>query len=480
MVSRRFLISTIVVLLAACSGGGAPSSPSLPGAEQSPASRALVPQAMSTVTPEPEPSASTVFGSSWAKIDPFQVFDQFAATNTSMSAQQIQQDAYRYRVVWGSFDPQPWLAGNPKIRVSHYYIPQEDSNLISGHDLAWWQANHPDWILYACDANGNPTTNIAYEPGVSYPDVPLDIHNPAVLQYQIFQSLVPYMQANGYNAVALDEISLSNVTEGGNPTLGQQVVAGDWGCGVWQTNGTFLKEYQSKTDPVFTNDVLNWLATLHAAFHNNAAIAPYHYKILINHSVQSENADQLTMLHDVDLELIEAGYTNYGSYTTFTSSSFFLATLNWVKWVQANGAAIGVIDKFDSVTSLTPDQVEYSIATYLMGNEGAEFLYTAPANGPGYGYGAEQWHQEYATQLGKPCAESYGGASYNASTPNLYYRRFVKGMVVANFGGATQNATLPSNHTYADLENRTVTNPLPVTSDDAWVLLKTDGVNGCQ
>jgi len=66
----------------------------------------------------------------------------------------------------------------------------------------------------------------------------------------------------------------------------------------------------------------------------------------------------------------------------------------------------------------------------------------------------------HVTQLGAPCSAMYEDAS-NAQ--------------ITMFG--TENATLPTNHTYTDLEGRTVTNPLPVASSDAWEL--TTGGNGC-
>jgi hypothetical protein len=150
-----------------------------------------------------------------------------------------------------------------------------------------------------------------------------------------------------------------------------------------------------------------------------------------------------------------------------------------MEWVEQQGKAIGVVQKCaKETTSFTPSEIEYAIATYMMANEGNADMFLVGTNGSGYGYGAEQYHSEFATQLGGPCAAMYGGAGYNSSSPEIYYRRFQNGMVVANTGASAETATLPANHSYRDIEGRNVTNPLNVGGDDAYVLTTTG--NGCQ
>ncbi|MBV9269622.1 MAG: hypothetical protein JO165_00905, partial [Candidatus Eremiobacteraeota bacterium] len=109
-------------------------------------------------------------GSTSGKIGLFQIFDQF--TPNKISASEAAADASRYTAIWGARvnNATSWRSGNPHMQTS-YYIPQEtDANTGAwgnqGHTLAWWKANHPDWILYACDANNNPTTTPAYIPGL--------------------------------------------------------------------------------------------------------------------------------------------------------------------------------------------------------------------------------------------------------------------------------------------------------------------------
>ncbi len=430
-------------------------------------------------TPTPSPFATyypadtpSKLRSSYGRIALAQIFDQFPSTNAQMSAGQIQSDAGRYDFVWGAFQPQAWRGANGQMLVSRYYIMEEDNELVSGHNLAWFQQNHPDWILYACDSSGNPTHDYAYTPGDGFPDVPLDLHNPAVVSYQV-GSLISYAQANNYNAIALDNVLFKDVMLGGNPELGQTEKSGEFGCGIWNADGTFTKIYASPTDPTWTQDVLNWVASARQSA-SGAGLA-----LIVNHPVGSiSDPNEQALIRNVDATVDESGFSDYGNYQS--STSLFGATYRYLEWVEQQGVAAVVIDRYTlgAQTSPTSDQIEYSIATYLMANEGNEELFVDANNSSTSGYGTEQYHQEYAMQIGPPCSAMYGGSSYDASNPQIYYRRFEYGLVIVNSGSsASEQAKLPTDHVYQDLEGRSVSNPLTVNSDDAYVL--TTGGNGC-
>lgn len=478
-----------VPLLAACAGGGAGQG-TAPANSQSALGGKVIPAVSTSPPPTSTPTAVptqtpppnlTALPDTWGRIAPMQIFDDFPTTGTHMTDAEITADAHRYPGVWGSFNPHPWTAAKPKVLVSHYYVPPEDSNLMSGHDLTWWQQNHPDWILYTCDANNNPTMEIAYVPGIGFPDVPLDIHNPDVIKYQILDSLGPYLIANGYNTAAFDQINFNNILVGGNPELGQKIIPGYFACGVYQ-NGTFVRRYQSKSDPQYAADMINWLNTMRTYFKTDPNLAPHNLKVFVNHTVQStSDPNENQLLNDVDMELDETGFSDYGFYQKQGNSGLFYATVNWMRWLQSHNIAITIIDKFDQENVVTQLHQEYSMATYLMGKEQGGYIFTVGANGPGYGYGAEQWHPEYLTAIGKPCQEMYGGPRYDPNNPQIWYRRFANGMAVVNSGSlplASENATLPANHTYTDVFGRTVTNPLSVASNDAYLLTTAKGT-GC-
>jgi hypothetical protein len=474
------------------SGGGNPNpvpptvAPSIgptvaPATPKGSATPVASPTHGTTPTPIPTPTPFTAYyppdkpskiRSTYGRIGLAQIFDDFSTDGAQMTTAQILADANRYDLVWGSFNPQPWRTGNPQALVSRYYIIEEDNELVSGNNLQWWLQNHPDWILYACTSAGTPTHDYAYVPGDSLPNVPLNIHNPSAVQYQV-NNLLSYAQLNSYNAFALDEIIFKDFMVGGDPELGQTENTSEYACGTWNANGTFNTVYSSPNDPTFTQDVLNWVnAAKQAAAANGLAV-------IVNHTPGNiSNASEQSLLSMVDGLVVEAGFSDYGNYQLLSNpSGYFISTYNYIEWVEQQGVAFVDIDRYTlgGQTSVTSDQLEYSIGTYMMANEGNADLYVNANNGPGYGYGAEQYHQEYATALGPPCS----AMTEDAHNPQIYYRRFQNGMVVVNAGGAgTENATLPSNHTYTDLEGRAVSNPLPVSESDAWVLT-TGGGNGC-
>src|SRR5205807_1602123 len=89
------------------------------------------------------------FIDTWNNIHLFQSFD-YNIFNVALIAK-------RYDFVWGAeVDHITAIrSGNPKMFIS-YYIPfHRDSGTFSvssaHHDLTYWKATHPDWVLYKFD-----------------------------------------------------------------------------------------------------------------------------------------------------------------------------------------------------------------------------------------------------------------------------------------------------------------------------------------
>jgi len=356
-----------------------------------------------------------------------------------------------------------WRTSNPNLRSSYYFLMDTDASTSSwggiGHSLAWWQANHPDWILYKCDATTNsPTMLPAYDGGL--PNVPLDIHNPAVVQYQIAQVVGPYAARNNYTALAADEVTYWIGASGG---------AGYYGCGIY-SHGAFVRRYTGRNDPNWATDVVNWVKAAHTILTTNPSVAPYHLKLIINHPGGMMNSNEATIAANVDADMDETGFTVYGRYQT-VSTIPVTREANWMQFMQARGVAVLINQDWGSLI-VGPAQRDYSAATYLLGNENAASVFVTPHKG----YGVETYyHPEYASaNLGAPCAEYYGGS---VATPAIFYRKFANALVVVNAGGhGTELAPLPSGHAYSDLEGRPISNPLSVAANDGYVLLT---VNGC-
>ncbi|MBC5829385.1 MAG: hypothetical protein GIW98_04235 [Candidatus Eremiobacteraeota bacterium] len=439
-----------------------------PGPSDTPAPPSPAPSGMPTERPTPAPSSAGTLG----KIGLLQVFDY------NMTSEQATAAAAKYRVVWGSgiggrgASARAWQAGNAKLINARYFVQGTDVYGLSGHDLVWWQANHPDWIVYDCNRGNQPTHTVAFQPGLPA-NVPLDITNPEVIKYQVRLAGTAAIQF-GNNAIAADQTLFFDYDGGQHQ--------GWFGCGTYASNGGFVRRWGADRagfpnfDPQWKHDTAAWVRSAKRIIATDPMLASHHLKLMVNHPAGNLNdPDEQTLLGNVDANLDETGFTGYGSYTR--TPGLFKVALDYMQYAQAHGTTILLIDKFSGGNQgggnggrLSASQLSWTIGTYLMGNEGAAALFVTP----GDGYGSEQYHAEYASvdaKMGLPC-----GAYYSTST-RMYYRKFHGGLVVVNSGGAgTLSAHLPQ-HSYTDLTGRQVTNPLAIPSADAYVLFT--NANGC-
>jgi hypothetical protein len=271
--------------------------------------------------------------------------------------------------------------------------------------------------------------------------------------------------ANGYNALAIDQIIFQDAMAGGNPNFGQSVKPGEYACGIWK-GSTFVRRYSGAHDPAWTADMVAFVKTAKHIVTTDAALAPHHLKIVINHPLGSVNdPNEQALFANIDGLVDERGYGDYGRYASAQDAAHFNFTTAYLRYVQKLGIAVFIINYFAN-SEVTPQQREYTLAAYFMANEGGADLFITPDVG-----GSEQNYPEYSAQLGKPCSAYSGG-------PHIYMRRYSGGLVVLNSGSlpaASESATLPSNHTYTDIDGRKVVNPLSVASNDGYVLLTGNG-----
>ncbi len=402
-----------------------------------------------------------------------------------LTQQQIEIEAPHYDSVWGAFSPQIWNQYHAGMILSRYFLPNEDSYLLSQHNLAWWQANHPSWVLYGCDNNNNPTQDVAWY-GTRFGDVPLDIHNPDVVSYQV-HLVGNYMIANGLNTLAVDNIVFENYGASPNPDLGEGNPNPGWyGCGVYtQPNFQGFQQIYSggldAPDPTWISDVENWMATARNIFNTDPTLAPYHLHIMMNHPVFDSSPDpqEQAVLSNVDGMVDENGFTHYDNYENpqYNTSVLFQQTLSWMEWAQTNGKGILLTDYFcedgknahgqqcsTDPSTLTAPEVDWALSTYALGDNGGADVYISPDGGADYSY-----RGEYATTLGSPCG------SYVQSN-GVYYRKFAGALVVVNPNQNTSvQFALPSNHSYTDIEHQAIGNPLTLNGPAGYVLLTSNG-----
>lgn len=439
-----------------------------------------------TPTPAPTGGGITFLPNTTGRFGLTQILDWNGIQGgQQLSPGQIAEEAPRYDSVWGAFFPADWYAGNAGMIISRYFLPNEDSYLLSSHNLAWWQANHPDWVMYACDNNNNPTQDVPWY-GTRFGDVPLDIHNPAVVSYQV--NLVGnYMIANHLNTLAVDNIVFENYGQAPNPDLGEGNPQSGWyGCGIYTQPGFqgFQQIYQGglyAPDATWIADIKNWIATARNTFNTNPTFSSYHLHIMINHPVfdSSPDPDEANVLANVDGMVDENGFTHYDNYEnpSYNTATLFQQTLSWMEWAQSNGKGILLTDYYcqDGINehgqpcktdpnSLTAPEVDWGLSTYALGNNGGADVYLSPDGGAVFSY-----RSEYSTPLGSPCGPY-------AQSGGVYYRKFAGALVVVNPVQQTSvQFSLPTTHSYTDIENQPVTNPLTLNGPAGYVLLTSNG-----
>eukprot|EP01052_Picozoa_sp_SAG31_P046272 SAG31_NODE_8780_length_1388_cov_2.466253_1_plen_337_part_10 len=185
---------------------------------------------------------------------------RFLAFDSALTAEQVNSTAANYDYVWGASAEyvQLWKARNAGL-IASVYIPvtrdfrvcyaepqSEGSQPFQwSRNLSWWQAHHPDWIVYKADRK---------TPAYQYDDtccVPLDISNPLVRQFQLNNCTGPAAAA-GYDAVAFDNYGFTN----------------DFGCaGVWR-DGSWVQLYSgNRSDEKYVSDIVTWTKAAKAALH---------------------------------------------------------------------------------------------------------------------------------------------------------------------------------------------------------------------
>ncbi|MGZ6145312.1 MAG: hypothetical protein ACXWNK_15685 [Vulcanimicrobiaceae bacterium] len=470
---RRLLITVIAAsasLLSAC-GGGHGSQPVIPQTSMTNNAQTAITTAEQVQSTEGSTTlsaaslapASAFMPSTRSSIGLFQIFDE---TNYhTIFSGEAQQYGSRYHAVWGARPGMPtvWRSNAPALQAAYYLPSETDASTTNwgaiGRSLDWWRAHHPDWILYRCTAAGAPTSTPAYISGLPT-NVPLDIHNPAVVQYQA-RLAGDYAVSHGYNAVAFDEVTFWNPTLQGN---------GSYGCAV-RAGGKWVRRYASAHDPQWTSDMVAWAKAARAVLRTSPELTAHHLTMIVNHPASPiTNPGEQELLQNVDADLNETGFSNYGRYRS--DATLFKTTLDWTIYGQQHGVAILTNDQYAG-TAITRNELEYSIATYLMANEQSSALFT----GSSTAYGAQQYHLEYATNYGTACGRYYGGAAFDPRNPNLYYRKLTNALVLVNAGSTPQVARLSRIKPHTDIENRPVTNPLTIAPHDAYVLLNR---YGCQ
>ena len=430
-----------------------------------------------TPAPAPTPVAPPALAAwlnSSSGVHSFLTFDSRA------SAARIAAHAREADFVWGATEAHvaAWRASPQPGAVLAKYIPFCRDPIAPQHQnqsgpsppasgLPWWQARHPELVLYRCDRT-TPAWECFAGEGCSHAYVPLDLAQPAALAYQLEAAVRP-ARAAGYSAIGLDNYGLSN----------------SWAaCGSFSgPGGAWVQRYSgAAADAQYRADVLGWTARAVAAIHAEG--------LLVIPNFSDQGADGLAVGQLVDGLLAEAGFAewnpvpNTSSFDTpppMTTPAKFAKQVGFVRQLQRAGVGYFAINEWGAGADygLNPAEVPYNIsgaahrsvrqfvvAAFLMVNGGAcgIFLSCIQCYGnfstwPEYAYGAAVGHP-----LGEPAKDTGTG---------VWARAYSGGLALVNpSNDAAQSVLLPSG-SWKDLYGGPVASPVQLPMASGLVLLQT-------
>ena len=391
------------------------------------------------VTPLPSPGTPFVnlsgvrpFIDTWNNIHLFQSFDYHISDPANV--------AKLYDFVWGAAvnHIQAIRAGNPNIFIT-YYIPfHRESGTFTNpgatHDLNYWKAMHPDWILYKCDR-----VTPAYEFGD--PNVPLDFSNPDLVPWQVQTYGLPASQS-GYDGIAADNVSLQNYFGA---------------CGVY-VNGQWRQRYTGEVeDPQWRADVIAWLARMQHALHRLSHPLALIPNLALGSVPPSDPLVQQLVMH-VDGVLYEDGFTD-NARGDITDNKW-VQLVQFMESVQHQNKPFYVVNQFASA-SVGSSEIQWALASYLMGKEHTASVFISTYQG----YGGDIRYYGYDAPVGSPT-----GAMYQSQ--HVYWRNYTGGVSIVNPSATqTYTVTLSVRSHYVDLNGFPVHQQVTLPPHSGLVLL---------
>ena len=404
-----------------------------------------------------------VLADSWTGMHSYVVF----SPHGTFTSEFIKSIAPRYDFGWsvgGTF----WTdfeIGNPSFINSLYVDATQGFNT-----LAWYQQNHPDWILYNCDRT---TPLQAYD----YLAVIPDFSNPAFVEWKWQNAILP-LTINPQEGIGFDNALLSNDFV---PTPGHGY---GHACGVYDTPGHWVQKFAGVGsfaevfDPQFTDAFIAFLANIRDRLH--ALSTP---KLLIVNTnpiiVSNDAARRAAFIAAVDGVLVEGAA--YGPEWVGDSRKLWLNNIKLSQEMDAAGK--GVYGEMRGVgtgeASIDPVWIQFNLASYLLGKGHHNALRIRAVTELPTDTGI-YWPTEFeaANQIGSPCALMTQVAGVNGTENGMYMREYTGGLSVVNASLTTAySAPLPSG-SYKDLYNNTIIgSSVNLQPSQGRVLLKTSGTS---
>jgi hypothetical protein len=341
-------------------------------------------------------------------------------------------------VVWGARSPYP------KQVYNQFYTPFERDGPYGepAHPLVWWKRNHPDWIEYRCNRK-----TVAFE--YHERDVPFDIANPAVLDYQRTSAVDPALAA-GYPGMAFDNLELGNYWHR---------------CGHYSASGSWVQQYSGGVkDPRYTDDVLAWAQSTFAYIHHRSTTAT----MAINFSYDSNfSSDENHLLGTrTDEALDEGGFTNFGSkgYSVTTPREWH-QIVGQIEAVAANKGCYMENGEEPALSKdITQAQRLWVVANYLLTRDDCTYVWISGfTKSGGQDYGRILLYPEYKLAVGKPTgpARAIHGA---------WERLYSGGLALVN--PSSRSVVVPLDRTYVDEDGRRYSHLILLPKTTGQILLK--------
>lgn len=333
------------------------------------------------------------------------------------------QRAQPIDLVWGA-DANPaklqaWRRANPGIVLSLYLSFERDSQQ---HALSYWQQSHPDWILYQCDRKTPAYLN-------QQAAVPLDFSNSAVQQWQL-ATFGGQAQRLGYDALAVDDVNVRNV--GG-------------ACGHYEGRRWVPLYSGAASDRRWSQQVIVWLRTMQQRLHHLSHPLDLIVALAVG-GAPSEDASVQALLNSIDVVVLADGFS------ARTRAADWLNAIRLMEQVQQQHKAIYIVNQFTPPPhqfSLDSQQVQWALASYLMGQEAHAGLYI----GKEQQFGTYLYYPSYAAQVGAPLGQMYSVAVGRSGV--VYLRDFSQGESLVNPDGQqSYQVRLPAGRLYSNLEGQ--------------------------
>ncbi len=338
-------------------------------------------------------------------------------------------------MVWGS----NW-ATQPKDVYNTSYIPYSVDNYTNS--IAWYQANHPDWLEYLCDEK-----TLAFEFGATTL-APLNFASPEVRAYQ-WAEWVDAPLAQGFGGIAVDTMDLTN----------------DWQrCGHFDKSGSWVQQYTGQSDdPAFRHDVLEWESLTYRHVHQYSPTATM--QVNVSYQFGQPVDANLQLMSTTDLLFDERGFTNWGAAgLNVTSPSEWETIVEVLRYLQSKGLCYMTNGEEPVPTGKIDEAMrQWVLANYLLVKNDCTYVYMTGITNGAQDYGSLVVFPEYSVPIGHPTEAM-------TMTQGSWERLFSGGLVLVNPYNPTATVTLPSG-SYVDVNGNAVSSPVTMTRQTGLILL---------